>query len=89
MRSVSRAEPFGDLSLDELEARAVAQLDPGTLAYFAGGAGEERTVADNRAAWGRHRPVPRVLAGVGAASTQCALIAPLSTAAADGAVTNT
>jgi len=75
---VSRAEPLSDLSLDEIEARAAPLLDAGTLAYYAGGAGEERTVADNRAAWGRHRPVPRVLTGVGTATTRCELLgAPL------------
>jgi isopentenyl diphosphate isomerase/L-lactate dehydrogenase-like FMN-dependent dehydrogenase len=61
---------LADLSLDELEPLAVERLDPGTLAYFAGGAGDERTVADNRAAWGRYRPVPRVLAGIREVSTR-------------------
>lgn len=74
MRSVSRAESLSDLSLDEIEARAAALLDAGTLAYVAGGAGEERTVADNRAAWGRRRAVPRVLTGVEAPSTQQTLL---------------
>jgi isopentenyl diphosphate isomerase/L-lactate dehydrogenase-like FMN-dependent dehydrogenase len=78
MRSVMPADPLSDLSLDEIEARAVPLLDPGVLAYYAGGAGEERTVADNRAAWGRRRPVPRVLTGTGTASTRGELLgAPL------------
>jgi isopentenyl diphosphate isomerase/L-lactate dehydrogenase-like FMN-dependent dehydrogenase len=54
------------LTLDAIEARAVGRLEPGPLAYFAGGADDERTLADNRAGWDRHRLVPRVLAGVGA-----------------------
>jgi isopentenyl diphosphate isomerase/L-lactate dehydrogenase-like FMN-dependent dehydrogenase len=68
------AVDLADLSLDELEPLAVERLDPGTLAYFAGGAGDEWTVADNRAAWGRFRPVPRVLAGVRSASTRRELL---------------
>jgi 4-hydroxymandelate oxidase len=45
------------------KARAV--LDPAHWDFFAGGAGEERTVSDNEAAFARHRIVPRVLRGVG------------------------
>ena len=33
------------------------------LGYFAGGAGDEETLRDNVAAWGRWRLRPRVLAG--------------------------
>jgi isopentenyl diphosphate isomerase/L-lactate dehydrogenase-like FMN-dependent dehydrogenase len=79
MPRVSPADVLSNLSLDEIEARAVALLDAGTLAYYAGGAGEERTVGDNRAAWGRFRPVPRVLTGVSTAPTQGELLgAPLA-----------
>jgi isopentenyl diphosphate isomerase/L-lactate dehydrogenase-like FMN-dependent dehydrogenase len=74
MRSVIPADALSDLSLDELEARAAERLDPGTWAYFAGGAGEERTVADNCLAWGRRRPVPRVLTGVEVPSTRRTLL---------------
>ena len=51
--------------LTELAARARAALDPVHWDYFAGGAGRERTVAGNEAAFARRRLVPRVLRGVG------------------------
>src|SRR5687768_11011879 len=38
----------------------------GAWDYYAGGAGDERTVADNRAAWDRLRIRPRVLVDVSA-----------------------
>ena len=46
-----------------LEAAARRAMTPEAFAYVAGGAGEERTMAANRAAFGRHRIVPRVLRG--------------------------
>src|SRR4051794_30956272 len=49
------------LTLDDHETAARAVLDPGTVAYVAGGAGSERTVAANRAALDRWWLVPRVL----------------------------
>ena len=42
---------------------ASEKLDAGVLGYFAGGAGDEETLRDNVAAWGRWRLRPRVLAG--------------------------
>jgi 4-hydroxymandelate oxidase len=53
------------LALTELSAKAQAALDPVRWDFFAGGAGEERTVADNEAAFAARRLVPRVLRGVG------------------------
>jgi isopentenyl diphosphate isomerase/L-lactate dehydrogenase-like FMN-dependent dehydrogenase len=59
--------------LDELvncadfEARAAELLDPGTLGYYAGGAGDERTLRDNVDAFRRRRLRPRVLVDVSAA----------------------
>ena len=52
------------LNLADLEAEAARRLSAAAFAYYAGGAGDERTVADNRAAFGRWRIVPRVLADV-------------------------
>lgn len=49
------------LNLHDYERVAFERLAPGPLAYFAGGAGDERTLADNRAAFGRRRIVPRVM----------------------------
>jgi isopentenyl diphosphate isomerase/L-lactate dehydrogenase-like FMN-dependent dehydrogenase len=60
------------VNLADVEARAAELLDPGVLGYYAGGAGDERTLRDNEAAWGRHRLRPRVLvdvSGVSAATT--------------------
>ena len=52
------------LNLDSLEARAQARLDPMLFDYIAGGAADEWTLAENRAAWNRIQIVPRVLRGV-------------------------
>jgi isopentenyl diphosphate isomerase/L-lactate dehydrogenase-like FMN-dependent dehydrogenase len=49
-----------------LERRARAKLSPQAYAYIAGGAGIERTMAANRAAFDRRRIVPRVLRDVSA-----------------------
>ncbi|BCJ49801.1 hypothetical protein Asp14428_12760 [Actinoplanes sp. NBRC 14428] len=45
--------------------RAQAVLDPVYWDYFAGGAGDERTLRANEEAYARRRIVPRVLRGVG------------------------
>ena len=52
------------LNLDELEARARERLDPMLFDYIAGGAADEWTLAENRAAWSRVRLLPRMLRGV-------------------------
>lgn len=57
------------INLLELEALARERLDPGHYAYFAGGAGDELTLRDNRAAWERLTILPRVLAGLQDATT--------------------
>ena len=44
------------------------------LGYFAGGAGDEATLRDNVAAWGRWRLRPRVLAGNPSWSARCELL---------------
>jgi 4-hydroxymandelate oxidase len=49
----------------ELAAKARANLEPAHWDFFAGGAGEERTVRGNEAAFAARRIVPRVLRGVG------------------------
>jgi 4-hydroxymandelate oxidase len=49
----------------ELAAKARANLEPAHWDFFAGGAGEERTVRGNEAAFATRRIVPRVLRGVG------------------------
>ena len=52
------------LNLDELEARARERLDPMLFDYIAGGAADEWTLAENRAAWSRYQLLPRMLRGV-------------------------
>ena len=49
---------------ERLEARARSRMAPEAYAYVAGGAGSERTIAANRAAFDRWRIVPRVLRDV-------------------------
>ncbi|MGH9060427.1 MAG: alpha-hydroxy-acid oxidizing protein, partial [Acidimicrobiales bacterium] len=57
---------FAELvSLADYERAAEGVLDAATLAYVAGGAGDERTLRDNVAAWARLAIRPRVLVGVG------------------------
>ena len=41
------------LTLADYEAAAIASLEAGPLAYYAGGAGDELTLNDNVAAWRR------------------------------------
>src|SRR5919198_6643362 len=53
------------LNLDSLEAQARARLDPMLFDYIAGGAGDEWTLRENRAAWSRLQLLPRMLRGVG------------------------
>jgi 4-hydroxymandelate oxidase len=52
-------------TLTEMAEKAWSNLDPAHRDYFAGGAGEERTVRGNEAAFEARRIVPRVLRGVG------------------------
>jgi 4-hydroxymandelate oxidase len=52
------------LNLDSLEARARERLDPMLFDYIAGGASDEWTLAENRAAWSRFQLLPRMLRGV-------------------------
>jgi 4-hydroxymandelate oxidase len=59
------AEPQQPLvSLADYERAAAEVLDPGALAYYAGGAGDEITLRDNVAAWRRIAIEPRMLVGV-------------------------
>ncbi|MDQ3849410.1 MAG: alpha-hydroxy-acid oxidizing protein [Actinomycetota bacterium] len=56
------------LNVADYERLAAERLEPGLLGYFAGGAGDERTLRDNVAAFARWRLRPRVLVDVGAIS---------------------
>lgn len=52
------------LNLESLEPRARERLDPMLFDYIAGGADDEWTLAENRAAWSRLQLLPRMLRGV-------------------------
>jgi 4-hydroxymandelate oxidase len=53
------------LTVADVHDAAQRRLDPVHYDFFAGGAGEERTVAANTEAFDRYQLVPRVLRGVG------------------------
>lgn len=52
------------ISVAQLEVLARARMEPAAWDYYAGGAGDELTMADNRAAWNRLGLRPRVLVDV-------------------------
>jgi 4-hydroxymandelate oxidase len=52
------------VNVADFERVATEKLEPGVLGYFAGGAGDEATLRDNVAAWGRWQLRPQMLAGV-------------------------
>jgi 4-hydroxymandelate oxidase len=52
------------INVSELEPLARSRMDPAAWDYYAGGAGDEQTVADNRDAWNRLRLRPHVLVDV-------------------------
>lgn len=56
------------------ERLAAEKLETGILGYFAGGAGDELTLGENVAAWGRWRLRPRVLAGLSEWGTAAELL---------------
>lgn len=53
----------------DYESAAADRLAAGPLAYYSGGALDERTLNDNRAAFGRHRLIPRVMTDVSTVDT--------------------
>ena len=56
---------FDDLvNVSDFERAAAEKLDAGVAGYFFGGAGDELTLGENVAAWGRWRLRPRMLAGL-------------------------
>jgi len=64
--------PAEPLNLHDYEALAAQTMPAGPLAYYAGAAGDERTLRDNVEAFSRHRLLPRCLvdvSGVSAATT--------------------
>lgn len=65
------AEP---VNVRDYERLAEERLDPGAFGYFAGGAGDERTLGENVAAFGRWHLRPRVLVDVGSVTTETTVI---------------
>ena len=57
------------VNVEDFERLAEQRLDPGVHGYFAGGAGDERTLKENLAAFARWRLRPRMLVDVGEVST--------------------
>ena len=64
----------GLVSLDDVERRAHELLEPGPLAFFAGGAGDEHTMAEGRAAWQRWHLLPRMLVDVSGTTTRTTVL---------------
>jgi isopentenyl diphosphate isomerase/L-lactate dehydrogenase-like FMN-dependent dehydrogenase len=62
------------LSVADYATLAEARLDPATWAYVVGGAEDEATLRENRAAFGRVRLVPRALRGVAAGDTRTTVL---------------
>jgi 4-hydroxymandelate oxidase len=54
----------GPIKLDDFEPLARAEMEPGAFDYVAGGAGDEATLRENRAAFARWQLRPRVLVDV-------------------------
>jgi 4-hydroxymandelate oxidase len=63
-----------DLDLDLMEEEARRRIGEMPYAYFAGGAEHERLLADNIAAWGRHRLHPHVLVDVSKVDTSTTVL---------------
>src|SRR5215217_6961465 len=57
------------VNVADYERLAADRLPEGPLGYYAGGAGDERTLRENVSAFARHRLRPRVLVDVSAVST--------------------
>ena len=57
------------ITLTDMEELAAERLDPHWREYFAGGAGSERTLRENIAAFGGYRLRQRVLCGIESVST--------------------
>ena len=57
-------DPGGPITVADLEPLARARMDASVWDYYAGGAGDELTLADNREAWDRIHLRPRVLVNV-------------------------
>jgi 4-hydroxymandelate oxidase len=68
------ADQPASISVADYERLAERVLERGAHAYYAGGAGDERTLAENVAAWQRVAIRPRVLVGAGSCETGVTLL---------------
>jgi isopentenyl diphosphate isomerase/L-lactate dehydrogenase-like FMN-dependent dehydrogenase len=71
-RAGFQPDPAADrtlVNLHDYERVAAERIPPGPLAYFTGGAGDEVTLRDNRAAFARKAIVPRVMRDVSSVDT--------------------
>ena len=64
LKGLAGETPAFPIGWADLEARASAAMDAGANGYVFGSAGTEDTEHENRAAFGRHRIVPRMLRDV-------------------------
>ena len=62
------------INVADYEQLAAERLEPGVLGYFAGGAGDERTLRENVSAFGRYSLHPRVLVDVDEVSTRTTVL---------------
>jgi isopentenyl diphosphate isomerase/L-lactate dehydrogenase-like FMN-dependent dehydrogenase len=68
------AAPEVPINLADYERLAADALDPGAHGYFAGGAGDERTLRENVAAFARWRLRPRMLVDVSEVTTSTTVL---------------
>lgn len=66
--------PAEPVNVRDYERLAEERLDPGAFGYFAGGSGDERTLEENVAAFGRWHLRPRVLVDVGSVTTETTVV---------------
>jgi len=62
------------INVGDAERAAGERLEAGPRDYFAGGAGDEITLRDNVAAWGRWRLRPRVMVDVSEVTTEASVL---------------
>ena len=66
--------PSPPRTLAEYKREALARMSPEALGYIEGGAGDEVTLGDNVAAWGRWALRPRMLVGAGSCDPSVTLL---------------
>jgi isopentenyl diphosphate isomerase/L-lactate dehydrogenase-like FMN-dependent dehydrogenase len=68
------SEPSEPINVADYERLAAERLEPGVHGYFAGGAGDERTLRDNVEAFRRWQLRPRVLVDVSGVSASTSIL---------------